>query len=497
MQPFDRNVLGLCPDLIVEIRWDFLEEVDGPMPAHGSQDFHGQDLLHTPRRVVDMPGVEYLEQRWNEFPVAKLTAINVRLWPPVTVPRGSGEGNTWARTGCCGCKLQSSGSFGPKSIETRRHNVREVEHHIQDACEIFAVATLQRLAWEDSRGSRTSFDATIEEFNDYLASRNLSESEIRGGSYSEYIISVERHVPAFYDRFTRLHPSGDLAFDVIEVEARNAKRKADFAITVAEERATYEVSLKNYRSSARRPQVCSGTFNSFILNMLFASPSVGAFTDVNGETFRGSDRTKRDFAVQNVAGAGTVLELKALDELNASMRELFLGPEFEFLHPERFKTVAQQVGRRGRDICLSLLWSFPGERVRQRVLTMAGLDGAEDALFFDPDVSTDSITNERFRHLLETVQDPSTTLAYEKEGAQSIRFAFRDHEGVEVLTISVPFTINKNGAWISDSKYLNGPRYHAKEGQELAYGQRRPRKSREIATSVNTYVEFGKAGIFE
>lgn len=375
--------------------------------------------------------------------------------------------------------------------------MRAVEHHIQDSCEIYAVAALQQLAWEDGRGSRGAYEVTFDEFHDYLSERHLSETELREGAYSEYMSSVERHIPAFYDRFTRLHPSGDLEFDVIEVEARNTKRKADFAIVVAEERATYEVSLKNYRNSALRPQVCSGTFNSFILNMLFASPGVGTFTDANGETFRGSNTAMRDQAVDDVAGADTVSQLRALDELNASMRELFLGPQFEFLDPERFQTVARDVGRRGRDICLDLLWSFPSERVRQRVLTMAGLDGAEEALFFDPDLSTDSITNERFHHLLETVQDPSTTLAFEEEGSQSIRFAFRDHQGMEVLTVSVPFTINKNGAWISDTKYKSGPRYHAKEGLELAYGQRRPRKSREIATSVNTYVEFGRAGIFE
>jgi hypothetical protein len=375
--------------------------------------------------------------------------------------------------------------------------MRAIEHHIQDACEIYAVATLQQLAWEDGRGSRAAHAATLDEFHDYLSARNLSEAEVREGVYSGYMSSVDLHVPAFYNRLTRLHPSGGLKFDLIEVEARNAKRKADFAIVVAEERATYEVSLKNYRSSARRPQVCSGTFNSFILNMLFASPKVGTFTDANGEKFRGSNTARRDEAVDAVAGPHTVLELRALDELNASMRALFLGPEFEFLDPERFQAVARQVGSRGRDICLNLLWSFPNERVRQRVLTMAGLDGAEEALFFDPDIATDSITNKRFRHLLETVQDSSSTLAFEKEGAQSIRFAFRDHQGGEVLTVSVPFTINKNGAWISDTMYQDGPRYHAKEGRKLAYRQRRPRKSREIATSVNTYVEFGKAGIFE
>ena len=91
--------------------------------------------------------------------------------------------------------------------------MRAVEHHIQDACEIYAVAALQQLAWEDGRGSRGAYEVTFDEFHEYLSERRLSETELREGAYSEYMSSVERHVPAFYDRFTRLHPSGDLDFN--------------------------------------------------------------------------------------------------------------------------------------------------------------------------------------------------------------------------------------------------------------------------------------------
>ena len=64
---FDRNILGVSPDLTVAIRHDVLEEVDGPMLSHGLQDFHGQKLMITPNRAVDKPGVEFLERRWESF----------------------------------------------------------------------------------------------------------------------------------------------------------------------------------------------------------------------------------------------------------------------------------------------------------------------------------------------------------------------------------------------------------------------------------------------
>lgn len=39
---FDRNIVGLRPDLIVEIRNHILEEVGGPMLRHGLQDLQGK-----------------------------------------------------------------------------------------------------------------------------------------------------------------------------------------------------------------------------------------------------------------------------------------------------------------------------------------------------------------------------------------------------------------------------------------------------------------------
>jgi putative restriction endonuclease len=67
---FDRQVLGVRPDLTVAIRADVLEEVDGPMLTHGLQDFHNRRLLHTPKRTRDLPGTEFLERRWAEFEAA-------------------------------------------------------------------------------------------------------------------------------------------------------------------------------------------------------------------------------------------------------------------------------------------------------------------------------------------------------------------------------------------------------------------------------------------
>jgi putative restriction endonuclease len=63
---FDKNVLGIRPDLTVEIRLDVLEEVDGPMLKHGLQGFQGVRLV-VPHHTSLQPKQEFLEERYRIF----------------------------------------------------------------------------------------------------------------------------------------------------------------------------------------------------------------------------------------------------------------------------------------------------------------------------------------------------------------------------------------------------------------------------------------------
>ena len=64
---FDRNILGIRPDLVVEIRDDILQEEDGPMLRHGLQELHGRDLLNVPRARELKPDPVRLEERYVKF----------------------------------------------------------------------------------------------------------------------------------------------------------------------------------------------------------------------------------------------------------------------------------------------------------------------------------------------------------------------------------------------------------------------------------------------
>ncbi|MGP0223582.1 HNH endonuclease [Paenarthrobacter sp. NCHU4564] len=64
---FDTGIMGIRPDLIIEIRNDVLEEVDGPMLKHGLQERHQQPLLSLPRRKADRPSSQALELAYSRF----------------------------------------------------------------------------------------------------------------------------------------------------------------------------------------------------------------------------------------------------------------------------------------------------------------------------------------------------------------------------------------------------------------------------------------------
>lgn len=64
---YDSDILGIRPDLIVEIRPDLLDVTDGPMLLHGIQGRHGQGLMALPRSRAEQPDPELLGRRFERF----------------------------------------------------------------------------------------------------------------------------------------------------------------------------------------------------------------------------------------------------------------------------------------------------------------------------------------------------------------------------------------------------------------------------------------------
>jgi len=67
---FDRNLLGIRPDFVVEVRSELLREIDGPMLQHGLKEMNGTQLV-VPSKRESRPDKDGLEERYEEFRSAK------------------------------------------------------------------------------------------------------------------------------------------------------------------------------------------------------------------------------------------------------------------------------------------------------------------------------------------------------------------------------------------------------------------------------------------
>jgi putative restriction endonuclease len=67
---YDSNILGIRPDLVVQIKSDLLDEVDGPMLQYGLKERHNQRLMVLPQVRAERPGAEFLEFRYELFQMA-------------------------------------------------------------------------------------------------------------------------------------------------------------------------------------------------------------------------------------------------------------------------------------------------------------------------------------------------------------------------------------------------------------------------------------------
>jgi putative restriction endonuclease len=63
---FDSNIVGIRPDLVIEIRKDILGETDGPMLLHGLQGLHGS-VITVPDEARLRPERDRLEERYEQF----------------------------------------------------------------------------------------------------------------------------------------------------------------------------------------------------------------------------------------------------------------------------------------------------------------------------------------------------------------------------------------------------------------------------------------------
>lgn len=375
-----------------------------------------------------------------------------------------------------------------------------LQHLVQDAAEHYAVLVMQEEAERLGIALKHSSPDLLAQFHSFFGDE-LTLDEFESGSYRKYKINADSQLPAFVGRLSKHFQGKKLSFTNVEKEFRNQGLKGDFLITVEGLAEPIAVSLKNYVGAGgiRSPQVAAGTFASFAASFIFDRIGVGKYADprTDGASFSGSSVVKRDAVLEFMGRSDLAPLLHVLDRLQAEVREEFLGPDCEFHDADRVAKAARRVAAIAIKTVLEIFERLGLEKVRTTFLARIGMDGKEEALYFDDTLYIDSITNKRYHDLRLELNSAETRFeAYQHK--QGIRFEFSRNESV-VLAVTVPFTINTNGAWYRPTVRYEGTVTYMDKGHpvELVWGQRRPHKSKEIATSVNTYLKLAPTGIFD
>ena len=366
------------------------------------------------------------------------------------------------------------------------------DHFIQDAAEAYIVYLLQAHAVENKVAITDDVAEKHNTFIQYCEDRDILD-EFNKSIYKENIDVV---IDKFILDLLAKYPNRKFDFVDVEREFRDKKLKGDFIIQF-EDGSLISFSLKNYKKGFNRIQLCSGTWHSFLNNFLFESAGVGTFFNpFTQEVFQGCNREYRDSLIEKLGYDALKEVYTFFDSINDTIKKFYTYGE----QARYWKNVSAQwkgdcaaYGLKAAEKIISALDSIPKDMVKNRIIKMAGLNYDEEILLVGNGKYLCSLFNQKYAQILKRVNSTESVVEYTTNG-KGLLFTLCDSVGV-IVNIEVPFTLQKNGAWhLPKTKYI-GTQYHNKEGVALIHGERRPKKSKEISTSINTFLNLKKSGV--
>ena len=400
----------------------------------------------------------------------------------------------------------------------------KLAHFVQDTAEIYFAYKLQLELEKSNKHISTYSDILKKDFDNYLSKLQITFSQFFKHHF--YAKNVDKHVKLIAKIIIDIYPNEYFDIRCVEGPSRNEGKKRDIVIIHLNERiddTTYDwtqyphisVSLKNQKQHIRY-QCCSGTFVSFLLNMIYDRHGPGQLiipgsqtdTDPKGETFT----SRKDFSSEErrtkISMPDQVYEaITQLKAINQTYRTKFIEGDFGKLWSnckDAWKQDCTNAGESAANIILPILNSLDKKSLKKRVLKMCGFNSeAEELLILSKDGFIFSIHNPKFKDVITKVNQDDYEIRVIKH-CKSIRFNFVQ-VGFNICEqplflngiCTVPLTLQKNGAWWLPTTKHEGTKYHEKEQCELAYGERRPKKSRELNTSTNCFVNMRNIGIID
>lgn len=366
---------------------------------------------------------------------------------------------------------------------------QEKDHFIQDSGELYFVCRVQEILEKKGVSISSNSHEKYSEFIKYVTDRDMLD-EFTNSVYCE---SIESRADDFVNELMSAFADKKMDIINVEVEYRNLGKKGDFLIKVSDGR-DISFSLKNYKNGGMKIQLCSGTWASTLLNFIFVKEGKpGMYLDSQGNSFKGSDVETRNSILQT-SYPEVIPILSQISEINDMIKQKYVYGEdasnWDNISAE-WKKDCNELGSQGINLMINALKILPQEVIKNRVIKMAGLDRVEELLVLTYSKKGTnmlcSLTNEKYKRMVGDICSPECSLDYKKKG-KSLVFTFIKDEK-KVIEVDIPFTFNANGAWHRPAKY-EGTQFHQKEGVELAWGDRRPKKSKELATSTNTYMSI-------
>lgn len=375
---------------------------------------------------------------------------------------------------------------------------QQKEHYMQDAGEIYFTYKCQEYLEVNNINICTTSSEIYKEFLSYLDERGLSLQDFEK---TEYCNNIDYCVP---EMVSRTYEKYGKKFDAYcdERDARNNSKKRDIVFSF-EDGTVIPCSLKNYQNGIRGTiQVCSGTWVSFLNNIILESaPKVGQSINPvdNKPFFPGRSKEKRQKAFEKL-GYKTLNDLvDNLENIKNDMRDFYISAaEAEYWEniAERWKQDCASFGTNAaKEIALELRKEEYHDLVKQRLVKMIGFDGEEELILLGKKEYLCSFLSPSYEELAKKVRSQKSKIKVLSKSQNLVIQFYADDEEKSFLDIDIPFTLQKNGAWHLPTEPYEGEQFHKKEGKSLKYGQRRPKKSKEINTSINTYFSLVKCGV--
>ena len=368
------------------------------------------------------------------------------------------------------------------------------DHWHQDLAEKYVVWKLQSLAVKHGVAINDDVDKKFNEYYSYAQDRGVERS-FNGTMYKK---NPDKHLKSFFKELLERYPNTKFDFLDVEVELRGQGKKGDFII-VFDDGTVISVSLKN-QSKHTGAQLCSGTWVSFLNNILFDRAGSGTFynpLNKNGK-FAGRTALIRNDIVRKLGYNDLVTIYEWMDKVNNERREYYIKSEearFHYNVADQLDKDRKNYGKQAAVMSEKALRLMPQDKVKSRMIKITGLDCEEELLILSPTGYFCSLFNEKYQRALKRVNSEECELKYGvRDGLQGIDFSFNDNEG-EIFSFYIPFTFNLNGSWWVDK---NIPKYEGTrtyvggvdDGTELQWQERKPKKCQQFATSVNTFLNY-------